>query len=162
MDDFNLRLIDAIPGLRRYALSIVRNRADADDLVHTTLERALRKQHLYEPTGSFIGWLTQIMRRSHIDSVRRSKIVPMISRDSEATLPEPAAPADQVETRYIKELGAEIAALPEVHREMLTLFAHDGLSYEQAAERLALPLGTVRSRLFRARGALRARIGADG
>ena len=157
-----MRLIEAIPQLRRHAVSMTRNRADADDLVHTTIERALRKQHLYEPTGSFLGWLNMIMRRCHIDAVRRSRIVPMVSSDAETFVPEPDAAASQFDTLYLKEVEAGAAHLSKDFREILKLFVADGLTYEEAAAQLKLPLGTVRSRLFRARAALRARLGADG
>lgn len=160
--DFDMGLVEALPQLRRYALALTRNRSDADDLVHTTMERALRKRQLYEPSGSFIAWLSMIMRRCHIDGVRRSRIVPMVSREDEESPSEPEAPATQFDALYLKEITAEVAALAPNFRHMMNIIVADGLTYEEAAKQLDLPLGTVRSRLFRARDALRSRIGTEG
>src|SRR3954462_8096923 len=66
-------LIQHIPDLRRFARSLERNRVAADDLVQETLERAIKKMHLYEPSGPFIGWLNTIMRNIFVDRVRRRK-----------------------------------------------------------------------------------------
>ncbi|MEJ0070296.1 MAG: RNA polymerase sigma factor [Pseudomonadota bacterium] len=75
MTDFEAQLIDAIPDLRRASRALTGSRDMADDLVQATLERALLKQDLYEPTGAFVGWLTMIMRRLFIDDFRKKRPV---------------------------------------------------------------------------------------
>jgi RNA polymerase sigma-70 factor, ECF subfamily len=145
------QLIDLIPDLRRYARSLERNRADADDLLHTTLERALRKQHLYQPTGKLISWLMMIMRNCLLDTRRRARIAPMASLEAMPPSAEQAAPENQFHRVALTEVTGFIAKLSPEHREILKMVVIDGLSYDSAATRLGVPLGTVRSRVFRAR-----------
>src|SRR5258708_36249518 len=74
MSPLQVLLIQHIPDLRRFARALERNRTAADDLVQETLERAIKKMHLYQPSGPFIGWLNTIMRNIFVDRVRRRKL----------------------------------------------------------------------------------------
>ncbi len=151
------QLIDLIPELRRHARHLAGSRSDADDLLHSTLEKALRKLDTYQPTGPFRGWLIQIMRNCFIDGVRRDRILPPPPREWVDTDDLRPVQADQFNKLHLKELAREIAQLPEAQRSVLTMFA-EGTSYEEAAAQLGVPVGTVRSRLFRARETLRQRV----
>src|SRR5258708_9315694 len=75
MSPLQVLLIQHIPDLRRFARALERNRTAADDLVQETLERAIKKMHLYEPSGPFIGWLNTIMRNIFVARVPRRKLI---------------------------------------------------------------------------------------
>jgi RNA polymerase sigma-70 factor (ECF subfamily) len=154
-------LIQHIPDLRRFARALERNRTAADDLVQETLERAIKKMHLYQPSGPFIGWLNTIMRNIFVDRVRRRKLNASTSL-GEAPRNEPYQNENQVDRIVLKELRVAVDALPVEQKQVLLMIAVDGLSYDDAARRLGVPLGTIRSRLFRARANLQSRIDPDG
>jgi RNA polymerase sigma-70 factor, ECF subfamily len=148
------QLVAHIPELRRLARALESERAAADDLVQETLARALHKLELYQPTGAFAGWLATIMRNLFIDRTRRRKIKP---EEPVALLPpalEPRSAGDPIERLMLRDLRTAIGDLPRAQRQVLFLIAIRGHSYEDVATRLDLPLGTVRSRLFRARETL--------
>jgi len=155
------RLIQHIPDLRRFARSLERNRVAADDLVQETLERAIKKMHLYEPSGPFIGWLNTIMRNIFVDRVRRRKLNTATPLDDAPRL-EPYQNENQIDRLVLKELRVAVDQLPTEQRQVLLMIAVQGLSYEDAAQRLGVPLGTIRSRLFRARANLIVKIDPDG
>jgi RNA polymerase sigma-70 factor (ECF subfamily) len=155
-------LIHHIPDLRRFARSLERNRTAADDLVQETLERAIKKMHLYEPCGPFIGWLNTIMRNIFVDRVRRRKLVTGMSLDDATPRHEPFQNENQVDRLILKELRVAVDTLPVEQRQVLLMIAVNGQSYEDAAQQLQVPLGTIRSRLFRARANLMQRIDPDG
>jgi RNA polymerase sigma-70 factor (ECF subfamily) len=142
-----------IPDLRRYAVSLTRNRADADDLIQETLLRAALKLHLWRPGSNIVAWLIVMMRRLHLSKFvsgkrNQTEMVPIEGWD----LP---APANQTEAIEVREVEERWPSLSRSHREVLHLVAINGASYEEAAERLHVPIGTIRSRLARARNALR-------
>ena len=151
--DFQDLLIHHIPDLRRFARALERDRVAADDLVQETLERAIKKIHLYEPSGPFIGWLNTIMRNIFVDRVRRRKLNATMPLD-ETPRTEPFQNENQLDRLVLKELKQAVEELPREQKQVLLMIALQGMSYEDAAERLAVPLGTIRSRLFRARANL--------
>lgn len=159
MDAFEEKLIDLIPQLRQIARGIARNRDGADELVQMTLERALAKRDLYQPIGSFLGWLTLIMRRLFVDQIRRGARMVAMPEDGFADSPERAQVATQYENCLLDEVRTIMAELPADFRQVLTAVAIEGRSYEDVAAALGVPMGTVRSRLFRARAALAERMG---
>lgn len=146
---FDQALVACMPQLRLYASFLTRRRAAADDLVQATFERALRKRHLYRevPGKTFGGWLTTMMRNLHTDVGRRSHLEPVLFAEP----PERAVPAGQETAVMLREVKAEYDHLPRRHRDLLELVALHGCTYAEAGRRLGLPLGTVRSRLYRAR-----------
>ena len=160
-DSLQDQLIQHIPDLRRFARSLERNRVAADDLVQETLERAIKKMHLYEPSGPFIGWLNTIMRNIFVDRVRRRKLNASTSLE-DAPRNEPYQNENQVDRLVLKELRVAIDRLPTEQRQVLLMIALQGLSYEDAAQQLNVPLGTIRSRLFRARANLASKIDPEG
>jgi len=144
-------LIALIPRLRRYARALVGDRAAADDLVQDTLERAWSKLHLFRYGTDLRAWLFTVMHNVHVNQVRSAR--PTDALDEE--MPELAQRAAQGDALIVRDLDRAIAALPAPQREVLLLVALEDLSYEQAATVLGIPIGTVMSRLARAREKLR-------
>lgn len=143
-----------IPRLRRYARYLVRDPNRADDLVQETLVRAIEKLHTWQQGTNMRAWLFVIMRNSFISEVRNEKRRPMTSilRDDH-----PAYAVTGGEMTHVAFIDVQRAfeVLSEDHRDILQLVVIEGLKYEEAAAVLNVPIGTVRSRVARARLALR-------
>jgi len=144
-------LIELIPRLRRYARALVGDRAAADDLVQDTLERAWSKLHLYRHGTDLRAWVFTVMHNVYVNRVRASRPTDPL----EDEMPELAQRATQGDSLVVRDLERGIAALPLAQREVLLLVALEDLSYDQAARALGIPIGTVMSRLARAREKLR-------
>jgi RNA polymerase sigma-70 factor (ECF subfamily) len=143
-----------VPELRRYARQLTRDNVAADDLLQETLTRALNKLHLYDPSGSFKGWLCTIMKNLFLDDRRRRQKWPSCSFVEQEHGAARFRKPEQIDRLVLKELRGAIERLPEAQRAVLIGVVAHGWSYEQASERLGVAIGTVRSRLFRARTAL--------
>lgn len=152
-DDVRQDMIALLPRMRRFAYSLTGSIDEADDLVQSACERALGRLDQYERGTSLEGWLFRIIQTSWIDrvrSVRRRGIV----NDPEvmSAVPFDARIHERTEARAALEIvREEIALLPEDQRSVLALVTVDGMSYKDAAEVLEIPIGTVMSRLSRAR-----------
>jgi len=144
-----------IPRLRRYARALVRDRYAADDLVQDTLERAINKFHLWRPGSDLRAWLFAIMHNVHVNQVRSRAARPEASLDDGDLLPQPVTDTDRLE---IRDMQSAIATLPIEQREVILLIALEQLSYAEVSKALGIPMGTVMSRLFRARERLRAQL----
>ncbi len=145
------RIVEFIPRLRRYARVLVGDRARADDLVQDTLERAWNKFHLWRPGSDLRAWLFTVMHNVHVNQVRASRDHAMLDEDSE----EMAVPAVQGASLEIRDLERALALIPAEQREVLLLVALEDMSYAEVANALGIPIGTVMSRLSRAREKLR-------
>jgi RNA polymerase sigma factor (sigma-70 family) len=148
-----------IPALRRYAYALVRDHTTADDLVQDTLERALLHWSSRRNDSDLRAWLFTILRNLHVgrhrQALRRGTIVDI----DEDELPETAAGQDIVlETR---DVLAALDQLPEEQKSLLLLVGVEDFSYEEAARVLDVPIGTVMSRLSRARRRLRSIVDGD-
>lgn len=160
MSDFGALLEPQIPRLRRYARALTRDTQHADDLVQDTLVRALTKQDRWEPGTNLRAWLFTLMHNQHVNNVRRA------NRDAGAIeLDEVSSPivavSDPTSSRQLYELERALGQLPAEQREVILLVGLEGFSYEAVAEILAVPIGTVRSRLSRGRDALRRQLDRD-
>ncbi|HJS38797.1 MAG TPA: RNA polymerase sigma factor [Burkholderiales bacterium] len=144
-------LVALIPRLRRYARALAGDRAAADDLVQDTLERAWAKLHLFRGGTDLRAWLFTVMHNVHVNQVRAAR--PTDALDEE--MPELAQRAVQGDALVVRDLERALAALPAAQREVLLLVALEDLSYEETAQVLGIPIGTVMSRLARAREKLR-------
>jgi RNA polymerase sigma-70 factor, ECF subfamily len=153
------RSIEAeIPRLRRYARALARDVATADDLVQDCLARALGKLHLWQEGTDLRAWLFTILHNQYVNQVRRavregaavglSETEPMLTR----------AP-HQGKSLELRDLERAIAKLPEEQRAVILLVGLEGMRYEEVADVLGVPVGTVRSRLSRGREALRRLMG---
>ena len=146
------RLVELIPRLRRYARALVGERAAADDLVQDTLERAWAKLHLYRRGTDLRAWLFTVMHNVHVNKVRAARPSDSLDEDT----PELAQRAAQGDGLLVRDLDRSIALLPAEQRAVLLLVALEDMSYEEVAHSLGIPMGTVMSRLSRAREKLRA------
>lgn len=158
MTDITQRLIQCIPRLRRYAQALTGDRNRADDLVQDSLERAWSRLHLWRGSGDLRAWLFTIMHNIFANDVRQYARTPrMTSLQDEK---EPAAAdggLDQI--LHLQDIQRALQELPEAQREVLLLVGMEQLSYEEVATILDIPIGTVMSRLARAREHLRASLG---
>ena len=158
MPDITSQIVACIPALRRYARGLAGNKEDADDLVQDALERAWSHLPLWRCHGDLRAWLFSILHNRFIDcvrSVRASPEEPMPSMKvdgEDITVPVRATQNDRLEVR---DLDAALARLAPDQREVLLLVAVEQMSYAQIAEVLGVPMGTVMSRLSRAREQLR-------
>jgi RNA polymerase sigma-70 factor (ECF subfamily) len=143
-----------IPRLRRYARYLRREPDHADDLVQECLARAIAKLHTWQPGTNLRAWLFVILRNCHINEIRREQRIDALD-DAPADEPSLTTPGNQETSVALAEVRKAYLSLSEEHREVLLLVAIEGLQYEEAAVILEVPLGTVRSRLSRARQALR-------
>jgi len=146
------RLVELIPRLRRYARALVGERASADDLVQDTLERAWAKLHLYRRGTDLRAWLFTVMHNVHVNRVRATRPVDPLDDD----MPELAQRETQPDALLVRDLDRAIARLPADQRAVLLLVTLEEMSYEEVARTLGIPIGTVMSRLSRAREKLRA------
>jgi RNA polymerase sigma-70 factor (ECF subfamily) len=144
-------LIELIPRLRRYARALAGERAAADDLVQDTLERAWSKLHLYRRGTDLRAWLFTVMHNVHVNRLRAARPADPL----EDEMPELAQRATQGDALMVRDLERAVAALPERQRQVLLLVALEDLSYEETARVLEIPIGTVMSRLARAREKVR-------
>ena len=146
MDDAE-RLVELIPRLRRYARALVGDRASADDLVQDTLERAWTKLHLYRQGTDLRAWLFTVMHNVHVNRVRATRVSDPLGDE----MPELAQRGTQADALLVRDLDRAIARLPADQRAVLLL-----VTLEEVARTLGIPIGTVMSRLSRAREKLRA------
>jgi RNA polymerase sigma-70 factor, ECF subfamily len=145
-------VVEHIPRLRRYARALTRDRHAGDDLVQDTLERAVNKLHLWRPGSDMRAWLFSIMHNVFVNQ-RRSLRLEVESATGE--LPEAAVQATQFDRIVLAEVEKALLGVCTEQREVLLLVAVEQMSYEEAAKALAIPIGTVMSRLSRARERLR-------
>jgi RNA polymerase sigma-70 factor, ECF subfamily len=150
VSDFRPEVAAAIPALRRYARALTRDVELADDLVQDTLVRALRAEHLFHG-GDLRSWLYTILtnlNRNRLRSLARRPAEQAIGENDAADMAGPEAGARDIERA--------LASLVEDQREALLLVVLEGLSYREVAEVQGVPIGTVMSRLARARMQIKA------
>jgi len=152
------RLVELIPRLRRYARALVGERSSADDLVQDTLERAWAKLHLYRRGTDLRAWLFTVMHNVHVNRVRATRV----NDPLEDEMPELAQRGTQPDALLVRDLDRAIARLPADQRAVLLLVTLEEMSYEEVARTLGIPIGTVMSRLSRAREKLRAMMLGQG
>ncbi|MCC7427872.1 MAG: sigma-70 family RNA polymerase sigma factor [Alphaproteobacteria bacterium] len=149
-----------IPRLRRFARVLARDPDRADDLVQEALTRAISRIETFQPGTSMRAWLFTIVHNTHISAARRHARSPISEVTDLDLVPAPVAPR-QESGLAMRDLASAFAALPENQQQVMMLVAVEGMDYADAARVLEVPVGTVRSRLSRARDALRAALGED-
>jgi len=150
------QFVEHIPRLRRYAHALCSDRYAADDLVQDTLERALNKLHLWQPGSNMRAWLFSIMHSVFANQWRSSR------REVEVDLeecPDVMVQPTQIDRVELAEVEKALLGIAPEQREVLLLVAVEQMSYAETAKALAIPIGTVMSRLSRARENLRQRMG---
>jgi RNA polymerase sigma-70 factor (ECF subfamily) len=145
------RMVDLIPRLRRYARALVGERSSADDLVQDTLERAWSKFHLYRRGSDLRAWLFTVMHNVHVNRVRARRPTDPLEEE----MPELALRAPQGDGLLVRDLERALERLPAEQREVVLLVSLEEMTYEEVARTLGIPIGTVMSRLSRAREKLR-------
>lgn len=157
---FRTGLVDQVPRLRRFALSLTGNAQDADDLVHAACEKALRNWAQFPPGSRMDSWMYRIVQTLWIDDRRRDSTRGTTVNPEETVLSDGGRAASLPEDRMmLAQVYRAMSELPEGQREVLSLAAVEGLSYKDAAGVLDIPVGTVMSRLSRAREALLPKLG---
>ena len=152
---FRQQLLAAIPRLRRYARSLVFDSASADDVVQTTLERGLSHWHQFDQRRDMLVWLLSIAHNAFLDQRRRDSRMSFVD-PAQATAQQDLQRADPgVDIGLRIDLMAALGRLSLDHREPLLLVSVEQLTYAECAEVLGIPIGTVMSRVSRARTALR-------
>ena len=149
MQEMHERLLACLPRLRRYARALTGDSASADDLVQDTVERGWERIAQWRPDGDLRAWLFGIMHNLHVDQVRRSPPPAVELDDVDLPAAPPTAGLD------LRDLERALQQLPPAQREVLLLVALEEMRYEEVAATLDIPLGTVMSRLSRARENLR-------
>jgi RNA polymerase sigma-70 factor (ECF subfamily) len=159
-DRFRRDLVDLVPKLRRFAYSLTGSRADGDDLVQAACEKALRNAAQFREGTRMDSWMYRIIQTLWIDDRRRLRTRGAAIDPDDAQLSDEGKAANLPQDRLmLARARAAMGALPEPQRAVLALVAIEGLSYREAAEVLEIPVGTVMSRLSRAREALLPKLG---
>ena len=159
---FRHQLLSAIPRVRRYAHSLVMDGSGADDLVQSTLERALSHWHQFDQRRDMVVWLLSIAHNAHMDGLRRDSRMAAtdpaeIERAQDANGGDPG-----VDVGLRLDLLAALRLLSPEQREPLLLVCVEQLSYAEVANVMRIPVGTVMSRVCRARAALRRFLDGEG
>lgn len=153
-------IVRELPYLRRFARALTSGSRSADDLVHDCVVNALKNADKFQPGTNLRAWLFTILRNCFISEIRRDR-----NRADTVAMPDWAlggvAPANQEDSLMLCRLREQLSTLPTDQRTVLLLVVLDGMSYEETAAMLEIPVGTVRSRLSRARHALRRAMDGD-
>ena len=159
---FGDQLIAVLPRLRRFARGLTGSPVEADDLVQAACERALARQHQFEEGTRFDSWMFRIVQTIWIDQVRARDVRKESGEVAEERLGSDE-PVRRVEARLaLAEVRRAVDRLPPDQRTALLLVTVDGLSYKEAAEVVRVPVGTIMSRLARARIALQLQLETGG
>lgn len=155
--DFDQQLISFLPRMRVWALALTRNRAAADDLMQDVITKVLTAQDGFTPGTNFSAWVHRIMINHFISGIRSQR--EFIDVDSVPDQPVPAAHEDRT---ALRELGWALDRLPPDQREAMFMIVLEEKSYEDAAEITGCAIGTLKSRVHRARLQLRAHLTGEG
>lgn len=157
--ELHREVVALVPQLRRFAYALTRHADDADDLVQTTMERVLSRP--MPDDVELVKWMFRVSRNIWIDDLRSRKVRRDAVADIAAEAGLDASTEERVAAREaLRRTKEGIDALPDEQREVLAMVAIAGMAYREAAEALAIPIGTVMSRLARARAALAAHLEA--
>lgn len=158
----NGHLVALLPRLRRFARALTGNMADADDLVQAAVEKAIGNMHMWQEGTHFDRWVMTIAKNCWLDDRRSARVrmphddvadrLDLVGEDGRETIAKRARRA---------ELRAAVDALPDEQRAVVALVIIEGLSYRETADALDIPLGTVMSRLARARAVLMTNLGGS-
>lgn len=156
--DFQQGILTLLPRLRRFAVGLARNPADADDLCQVTIEHALRSRHQWLPGSRLDSWMYRIMRNLWIDETRAAARRSKTFVEEEQGLSVGANGAQEARLE-LNDIGRALTKLPNEQREAVLLVMVEGYSYKEAAGIVGCPVGTLNSRLVRGRDAMLAILG---
>jgi RNA polymerase sigma factor (sigma-70 family) len=153
-----LEIVEILPNIRRFAMSLAGNLADADDLLQSTVERLLQRG--VPDDAVVLPWSLRVCRNLWIDEVRSRKVRRDLANEANGADEQVLQGEQQVHGEMmLEEIQEVLAGMSGEHRAVLELVAVEGYSYKEAAEVLEIPIGTVMSRLARARTTLMQRSG---
>ena len=147
-------VVACVPTLTRFARRLAKGEEPVEDLVQETVTRALGHLDRYRPTADLKAWLFTIMKNYLRDLRRKRRKIAIVSLDHTSDTAGPSATAPQIGRLMLRELSEAIRRLPPHQRDVLLRTSIDLTSYEATSAALGIPVGTVRSRLFRARSSL--------
>ena len=150
MEERRRLMLEELPRLRRYARMLVRDQARADDLVQECLVRAIGALASFQPGTNMRAWLFTILRNTLYNETKRARR--MVEQTEE---PVSAVSGGQEEALAMRDVQRAFNSLPDIQKEVVLLVAVEGMEYEDAAAVLGVPVGTVKSRLSRARQDIR-------
>ena len=161
-DQFKSEMISLLPRLRRFALSLTRSGPDADDLLQDACTAALQKWQQYDPSQPLDRWLFRVLRNLWISEIRKRNV-----RQGAGQVP-----AEEATELRVEDQAAEVLTAKQVRRKVndldqelaqpLMLVCAEGYSYREASELLDIPIGTVMSRIHRARKQLMSTLSQEG
>ncbi len=146
-------LVPEITRLHRFALRLTGNVADAEDLVQSTALRALEKKHQFRDGTDLFKWCSKIMFNLFVSGYRR-RVKFESQYDPEPIIQLQRTPANQYERMRCLEVDEAMQKMSKEHRQVLNAICVNGMKYKHVAKEMGVPIGTVRSRLYRARGHL--------
>ena len=149
----NTALVEETDHLKKFALKLTRNMSDAEDLLQATVLRAIEKKHLFKKDSNLFSWTSRIMYNLFVSAYRR-KVKFESQYDPENYIQKQKVDAKQDIEMEIQDLDAALNKLSDTHREILVMVCVKEMPYAEVAEKLDIPVGTVRSRLSRARASL--------
>jgi RNA polymerase sigma-70 factor (ECF subfamily) len=151
-------MLEGLPRLRRFARSLTGNAADADDLMQATAEKVLA--NTVPDDADVLKWMFKVCKNLYIDQLRSRKVRQRAAERPELA-EEPSISGEDVAIGELslREVDRAMTKLNEHHRAVITLIAVEGLTYKDAAKVLDVPIGTVMSRLARARAVLASALG---
>lgn len=148
---FKANMIALLPRLKRYAMTLARSAADADDLLQETCTSALAKWDKYDPSQPLDRWAFTIMRNTWISEQRKRKVRQGAGQMQIEDAHDLSDNKDADETLFASQIGSMVMRLPKELSQTLLLVAKEGFTYKEAASALEIPVGTVMSRIHRAR-----------
>jgi len=162
LDPIRAQVVALLPRLRRFAIALTGSVADGDDLAQDTVERDLRNLHRWEAGTRLDSWMFRIARNRFIDTRRSAKSEALVMADAPDELDSAAMDGERavLSRLALASLISAIGRLPIEQREAVALVLIDGASYREAAELLEVPMGTLTSRIARARESLATAVGA--
>lgn len=152
MSGIDMHIAECRQGLWKFAYKLTHNRADADDLVQAAMERGLERQHQFQNGTNLFSWLSRIVQTVYLDQMRHVDVIRANESAHDPTHHTKPVQLDVVDLRLTQRA---IDALSPSFRDILILVAIEGLEYKEASAVLGIPVGTIMSRLARARAALR-------
>ncbi len=161
-DQFKTEIIQLLPRLRRFALSLTRSGPDADDLLQEACTMALQRWQQYDPSQPFDRWMFRVIRNLWVSEIRKRKVRQGQGQIDAQDVPELHAPGNIDDVIEAQQVRDKVADLQEELAQPLMLVCAEGYSYREVSELLEIPVGTVMSRISRARKQLAAGMVSEG
>lgn len=146
----NNELMEHTDRLQKFAYKLTRNQADGEDLLQSTLLRAMEKKHLFQEGTNLFSWSSKIMYNMFVSNYRR-KVKFESQYDPESYIENESVEASQDVKMEYNDVDRAMGDLTDEHKEILVMICVKGMQYAEVAKNLDIPVGTVRSRLSRAR-----------